>query len=292
MSPYQDGYFIKTLYAMEKSILYIADYHGTELKPLAASGSNDNIRNMEFITNGHAIYPKNEMLLQGWVIGKTGYVKAKISNENKGDLNLDMYEDQALYNSFLGDGKKYFLSENLRFNEKISMQIHEKMKLKLFSNGHLIDEVNLVKGMQKDFETDEYVLHFDKISFADESLHKFEETVAKLPMHIGKEIRKVYVSLGRVLLFLGSFSYILLTIGCFAQYFKYRNSECSIYWIIASSAIGSLVVIITGVSYTAVSQFDAINVGYLSATYPLFLIFSLISIVGAKEFLLKLLKVK
>ena len=268
MSPWREGYFLKTLDAMWELHQYANSYEG--LQTQAAYSVDDHaagIGRFEKMTGNKAFcYENGKAEVSGWYASST--VNSLIVKDETGKIvqEVEWLEspDIAAHLQLTGESKDN--SDRCRFTFQIQNDAYEG---ELYLCGY--DENGAAKmnyaltSESTGFENEAGILNLDYCYI----LPNNNEHVLKITWKIDllNQIHRIYELTGPYLWIVGAAMYLYATVRMFMG-IKKGQGHIDI-WLIMTGLLCSYLVLLGGIGYTHVSAFDAVNATYLSAGYPL-----------------------
>lgn len=266
MSPWREGYFLKTLDAMWELHQYANSYEG--LQTQAAYSVDDHaagIGRFEKMTGNKAFcYENGKAEISGWYASST--VNSLIVKDETGKIvqEVEWLEspDIAAHLQLTGESKDN--SDRCRFTFQIQNDAYEG---ELYLCGY--DENGAAKmnyaltSESTGFENEAGILNLDYCYI----LPNNNEHVLKITWKIDllNQIHRIYELTGPYLWIVGAAMYLYATVRMFMGI---KKGHIDI-WLIMTGLLCSYLVLLGGIGYTHVSAFDAVNATYLSAGYPL-----------------------
>lgn len=268
MSPWREGYFLKTLDAMWELHQYANSYEG--LQTQAAYSVDDHaagIGRFEKMTGNKAFcYENGKAEISGWYASST--VNSLIVKDETGKIvqEVEWLEspDIAAHLQLTGESKDN--SDRCRFTFQIQNDAYEG---ELYLCGY--DENGAAKmnyaltSESTGFENEAGILNLDYCYI----LPNNNEHVLKITWKIDllNQIHRIYALTGPYLWIVGAVMFLYVTVRMFMGIKK--GQKYIDIWLVMTGLLCSYLVLLGGIGYTHVSAFDAVNATYLSAGYPL-----------------------
>ena len=268
MSPWREGYFLKTLDAMWELHQYANSYEG--LQTQAAYSVDDHaagIGRFEKMTGNKAFcYENGKAEISGWYASST--VNSLIVKDETGKIvqEVEWLEspDIAAHLQLTGESKDN--SDRCRFTFQIQNDAYEG---ELYLCGY--DENGAAKmnyaltSESTGFENEAGILNLDYCYI----LPNNNEHVLKITWKIDllNQIHQIYALTGPYLWIVGAAMFLYVTVRMFMGIKK--GQKYIDIWLVMTGLLCSYLVLLGGIGYTHVSAFDAVNATYLSAGYPL-----------------------
>lgn len=275
MSPWRDGYSNELLKTSFKIMHYIVTFDEviTTNDTSIDDGSNG-ISRFERISNEKAYNPNLTFKFKGWIFSKNGdNLRIELVN-NENDVIFEIIpslESEDVYEYY---NAKYLNSKNCRFNVSLNVEPNEDLKI-------FIKDEDTNDSYFLDLDSTEYNISDDIVLNVDiagkTSNDVIKQSFSQKYVDRLNFITDIYKIINPYLFFIGIICYIYLTLKMIHN-FKNKKSEHFSVWLILSSIILSLIILVIGVSYNEISSCASIRYMYLSGSYPLLLMFEIISI--------------
>ena len=268
MSPWREGYFLKTLDAMWELHQYANSYEG--LQTQAAYSVDDHaagIGRFEKMTGNKAFcYENGKAEISGWYASST--VNSLIVKDETGKIvqEVEWLESPDIAAHLQLTGESTDNSDRCRFTFQIQNDAYEG---KLYLCGY--DENGAAKmnyaltSESTGFENEAGILNLDYCYI----LPNNNEHVLKITWKIDllNQIHRIYALTGPYLWIVGAVMFLYVTVRMFMGIKK--GQKYIDIWLVMTGLLCSYLVLLGGIGYTHVSAFDAVNATYLSAGYPL-----------------------
>jgi hypothetical protein len=275
MSPWRKGYTIKLVNTSIKILKYIISFQDVETTNSVSTSDNANgINKFEAISNNFAYTENSYYSLRGWIFAKDNTeleLEVRDYNNNLIDKisfidSLDVYE---AYN------EEYKSAKKCRFEVKNYIG---NVNLKLVIINKKTKEETVIDLDQPNYEigNDNYEYNIDSYtknmydSITQKSTQKYVDRL--------NGITKVYQKLNPIVFVVSIICYIIITIKMILNIINKKYQYVPV-WLIVTSIILSMLVLIIGVAYNEISSCASINYMYLSGSYPLMLTFEIITII-------------
>ena len=244
MSPWKKGYTSKLLKTIGEEIIFTNSFKDLYPKVVESEGLDKNISYFETVTNNKAIYPSYT------------YISGYYYDNNKADIYIrNKYSNEELFHTVCNKNEVC----NISFKTTLS-----KNDINIYLNDNILKE-------ELDYNSNvghNYNIYIDSNVEGNETLKKVSNVYVKKLQVISYIYRLV-----PILSIIGFISYIVLFIRMFKNKKEYIDK-----WLIVTSIILSYLVLLIGVGYNHISSCESITYMYLCATYPLILIFDMLSI--------------
>lgn len=279
MTPWDNKYIKPLINTIAQSTKFVITYENVNAKVEISEGNQDSIRLFESITKNQALKPTiSNLILSGWAFPTNDNDDMEIlilNNAKEVIATLGVTKSEDVFEHFIETtGNKYYNAKKSRFYIKQDVSNIMPLYFQIKINGNLVEEVqldsNTMRGGSKDYYYNFDTLIYDNVE--DVNL-KFMNRKIIIP----NLLTELYSKSGFVLFGLGVCSYIFIVMK-FLLSIKSKRYIFLNEFLVITGVIGSLFVLIGGVSYTDISAYDAINVAYLSAAYPLVVMFWSLSI--------------
>lgn len=285
MAPWKEEYFATLLTEIPKTVRTVVRYDNVYTESVESVGNSTEIRLFEVLTNNLAIYPSEENIhIAGWMFAKNEdeWISVNLVDNEKNVLSPVVFEESNdVYEHFLVNlGLDYSNAKYSRFRVRVSGINADRLPLQI--------EVKTNKGNQ----------YYDLIGFEDQNIvicidiaehitsnDIFTEATSKKVDLINK-FNQIYSKCLKCIFVIGVMGYLYITILYFKSVIK-KQKCLEELWLFLSGILGSLFVLIVGVTYTHISAYDAVNHLYLSAAYPLSAMFGIVSVVTVSMILMQ-----
>ncbi|MEW9991031.1 hypothetical protein [Clostridium butyricum] len=287
MTPWDNRYVKSILASFGESIRYIVTYDSMETSCVPSQGRAEDIRLFETITGNQAITPvKANLTLEGWAFAKNENNKFNIEliNGKKAlvtDIQLGNSDD--VFDYFKQQQKDYGNAKRSRFSitQDVATQ-PTPLYFQIRINDKVVKNIEL-NGKNMSGEDEDFYYNFDVLK--NDSVEDVNMTYMKRKVELPNILTKLYSHTGMILSILGLISYIFVFIK-FIISIKIKKYYFIDELLVMSGILGSLCILIGGVSYTNATAYDAITTTYYSAAYPLMVMFWSLSIGTVIQYLL------
>ncbi|MBS5983957.1 MAG: hypothetical protein KIC67_15245 [Clostridium butyricum] len=279
MTPWDNSYFKPLIKQLVDSFNIVASYTNMEPKVDESIGQDNSIQLFEIVTNNQAIKPKKvNFNLEGWAFTKDEHdnFEVKILDSNKAVIeNVAFSNSEDVFEHFKSlDNKQYDNAKKCRFNISINIENEVMPFYMQIINNDVVEEIKIDKNSLTG-ENELYCYNIDKVEYNETTDMNLEYKQHKTVLI--NLLTNIYKNTGMLLVICGVISYIVIIIR-FIYSAKAKKYYLKDEFLIITGILGSLSILIGGVSYTNISAYDAINIAYLSATYPLIIMFWALSI--------------
>lgn len=121
-----------------------------------------------------------------------------------------------------------------------------------------------------------------------ENVDNYENEI-KTRVEIINNLMKIYKNLNIIIFTVGILLYLIYSIMTLLQLFKKRFHNLEM-WIAISGIFGAMLTLIFGIAYETAFNANVITAMYLSATYPLMLVFGMVMIISLLKKLIEIIK--
>ena len=268
MSPWREGYFLKTFGAVWELHRYANSYEG--LHTQAAYSVDDHaagIGRFEKMTGNKAFcYENGKAEVSGWFASSTVETLVVKDMTGKTVQEVEWLESPDIAAHLQLTGESTDNSDRCRFTFQIQNDAYEG---ELYLCGY--DENGAAKmnyaltSESTGFENEAGILNLDYCYI----LPNNNEHVLKITWKIDllNQIHQIYALTGPYLWIVGAAMFLYVTVRMFMGIKK--GQKYIDIWLVMTGLLCSYLVLLGGIGYTHVSAFDAVNATYLSAGYPL-----------------------
>lgn len=261
MSPWRKGYLNQLTKAFIKTIKFTVSYEDVEAKIIPSNSDLHTIGIFEITTNNKAIYPYLTILDGSYNHKNVEYIKFLSDDEVIKEIkcineicDIDFETNKEI------DYRNLLLIAYDKQNNEI-----ENNKLFNLINEYA-SETNTFNKINNDYLKLKFYSNYDVINN--------QKKVSSFYVKKLNIISKIYKKFGFIIAIISFLIYILITYNLLVKKEKLINE-----WIILSSILCSYVILCLGVSYNHISSCDSITSLYLSGSYPLIIIFSILTII-------------
>jgi hypothetical protein len=289
-SPFSREYIAPTLENILKTVLFVIRYdqiYYFKNNLLVDDELLLKVRDMEFYLNQLSWCKKNSVVLNGWTFD---------SSEDSEDIDIKIIDSKNQTVSAVIT-KSDSMDVYSHFNEKYKTALKARFNVKFDINSTLNYYLNIsnIKGEQINIlinndlrggsDATHIIYHIDNVFFTNKDNNTKVEKVKNI---ISNSLLKINKMINSYITLIGLLSLLILTSSILYRLFKrmeiYYYKEVIILWGLLLTFFARTVMI----AYVHVSSFPAINVLYLSSSYPIMIIFNCISLCCIFSFVKKL----
>ena len=281
MSPWKKSYLKKLPQAIADAFWFVAEHKECGLHLEESDGNIEDIQMFETLTHNQAVYPDSEILeIGGWIVSdhdEDSVTFAVCQDGSMIDL-LPHNSGQDVFALYADNGKYLENAKNSRFYKVLSVDMDKPLQFAVMKNGTIIDHISFSTDFKGTSHTgDGYTWHLDTVELTSQKNQLLIHT-AETKISILEKVNALYRACGKSVTVAGLCSYFVITICFLHDMMKKKQSGLLDQWLVVSGLLGSVLVLCTGVAYTHVSAYHAINQLYLAGGYPLLTAFSFLSI--------------
>ncbi|MBP3609394.1 MAG: hypothetical protein J6J42_03540 [Lachnospiraceae bacterium] len=293
MAPWKSEFFSELLTQLPKTLKSVIEYAGVAAS-IEQSVDNDienkGIRLYESLTGNLAIYPTRYVTsINGWMFAKNEDWKAvNIVDRNYNKISeINFMESPDIYDYFIYEfNLSYENANQCRFAISLSEleQSRFPLQVEIISSTGEKQYYELVTT-----ENEDLIMLYDNVSTAESE--DIYASYSEKRVDLINRFSSIYKKVNPVLFVIGVIGYVYITVMYVISVRKKENI-CEEMWLFLSGVLGSLVVLVGGISYTHISAYNAVTHLYLSAAYPLNTLFGIVSVVTVYSMLKKRIRIQ
>lgn len=275
--PWHNEYIMPLLKDIARAAIYAVRFEGFHAGSPPSRGTDSSLMLFYDLTR-ERLSPPEYLQFNGWAFRPTRaieHIKLSVHDSigNIRDANIVLNSSEDVYQYFLNSGKDFPNASNLRFD--ITTFCTTGCYLHIESSGHLIERVPL-DGSIRHIEAPQIYFYMDSFNIKRKIL-PYQSKLDNFKIKILWKIGKIYQIIMPILAGLALILYSVSTVQIF------RKRTITRLWIINTAMLIGIVSMLFIISFINISSFPAIKPWYLSATYPLLLIFVMLNFAAYKE---------
>ena len=281
MSPWRVGYTSKLINTSLTIFDYITSFDEVVTEnPSSIDDGKDGLDRFRAISNEAAYANSNLFYLRGYVFSLDDEdITAKVytkSGKFVKDITFDESDD--VYSYYDDKGKNFENAKKCRF-DIILKDITEPLELVIYNSRD--EKIATIDITDRTIDNDEDIAYnIDNANYLNTATN-YQKNVQKYVDRLNF-IGDIYKVVNPILFVISIVLFVIITINVIINLIKKKYDLIPKY-LILSSVLLSLIVLVFGVSYNEIASCDSIRYMYLSGAYPLLLIFELLVILGFYE---------
>lgn len=293
MSPWREEYYKKLPQAFINVGKFLVTYSDMKLDvSVSIPDAGTGIRMAEVVTNNHAIYPPQiSNTVSGWIASLS--IDEKFSLELVDENNNEIKPVELIASP---DVEVFFKSQNIELENTKNCRFYitidesvdmKKLKILVHDSSNNIVETIPLDGSMTVGKNEKYYFTIDSY-VSDPLAEKYSVRV-----NFMNKLINIYRKTSVPLVIFGGVCYLWIGFSCVFNFIKRRGKKTTFsVWLILSALLGSLIILMMGISYNEIASCPSINYKYLSGAYPLLIGFWSIGLTWTLENYLYKLKQK
>jgi len=271
MPPWHGEYAGPFFRTMVDALIYLVTFEGFTAKSSPSRGSHESLMTFRDLT-GERLSP-SRFQIRGWAFSPYRDISLSIRTESGMPiLPIEMNPSPDVYQHFLSKGTDIHNSRKARFDVTgeitgIFAPCGGTCYLCITADEQLIERIPLDKSIMSVNSPNLY-FHLDFLGSKDEPSRN-----DNIKLEILSYIAKIYQLIIPILFCLALLSYVITTTQIL------RDRTIQTIWVISTATLISILARSVILSLIHVTSFPAIRIDYLSPSYPLLLIFSVLATV-------------
>lgn len=266
--------------------IYLVSFRGFSPYSSPSVGTESDFKLFREMTNNNLSILTNHVHLSGWAFDPNSELNLSVLDQNGTVLipSVRMLQSPDVYEYFLKHGENISNAKMARFTVDIddinSSTGHNKYFLQVATSMSVIEKIPL-DGSIKSLQKPDVSLLLDSVN-VNYDQPELESPIDAIKLRMLATVGTLYQAALPVLAVLATLLYLFRTIGLFV-----RHRRHFVGWAVITSLVISILAQLVIKSLIDITSFPAINTSYLSAAYPILLMYTTLNIGWTIEKIIK-----